>query len=209
MLLISLLYGCGNSSDVETSMLLGKVILIDPGHGGMDNGASYNGVLEDEINLEISLMLQEKLLEQGVYTLITRTGDYDLSDMYSKNKKMKDLKERVRIINEANVDLFISLHMNVYNSDGVSGAQVFYQSNNENSKRLASLLQNDLNENQDKQRKINVGDYYILNNSNRVGVLIEMGFITSSKDVEKLSKKEYKNMLTNTIINSIKNYFCE
>ena len=48
VLLISLLYGCGNSSDVETSMLLGKVILIDPGHGGMDDGASYNGVLEDE-----------------------------------------------------------------------------------------------------------------------------------------------------------------
>ena len=134
-------------------MLIGKVILIDPGHGGRDDGASYNGIVEDEINLEIALMLQERLLEQGVYTLITRNADYDLSDMYSKNKKMKDLKERVKMINESNVDLFISLHMNVYRDDTVSGAQVFYQSNNEDSKIFAEILQKNLNEIQDKERR--------------------------------------------------------
>lgn len=208
ILLISILYGCGNK-DMESSILIGKVILIDPGHGGRDDGASYNGILEDEINLEIALMLQERLLEQGVYTLITRNADYDLSDMYSKNKKMKDLKERVKMINEYTVDLFISLHMNVYRDNSVSGAQVFYQNKNENSKKFAEILQKNLNEIQDKERKEMVGDYYILNNSNSVGVLVEMGFITSMEDMKKFDKKEYKFLLTNTIINSIKIYFCE
>ena len=51
------------------------------------------------------------------------------------------------------------------------------------------------------------GDYYILNNTKRVGVLMEMGFLTSTKDVEKMNDKGYRIMLTNTIINSIKKYF--
>ena len=205
ILCIVLLFGCGNEYNIsECALLLGKIILIDPGHGGNDNGATYNGILEDEINLSVALLLQESLLEEGVVALITRTSDYDLSDMYSNNKKMRDLKERVKMINQYKVDLFISLHMNVYRDSSVEGAQVFFQKDSDNSRRLAGMIQNELNKIQDKDRKEMLGDYYVLNNSERVGVLVEMGFLTSPKDVEKIMDKKHQILITNTIINSIK-----
>ena len=184
-----------------------KKIVIDPGHGGNDNGASYDGVLEDEINLSIALELQKILLENNAIALITRNGDYDLSNMYDRNHKANDLKNRVNMINENDVDLFISLHLNTYKNDNVSGAQVFYQKDNDNSFTFASILQDNINELYSKKRKVMKGDYYILEKSKKVGVLIEMGFLSSSKDRVKLLNKNHQISISNTIYNSIKEYF--
>ena len=205
---ILFLYGCAKDKiDEVSNEITGRVILIDPGHGGSDNGASYDGVLEDEINLTIALELQKVLLENGAIALMTRNGDYDLSNMYDKNHKSNDLKNRVNIINSYNVDLFISLHLNMYKSDSVSGAQVFYQNDNENSFNFASILQKNINELYSKKRKVMKGNYYILEKSEKVGVLVEMGFLSSSKDRAKLLNKNYQILISNTIYNSIKEYF--
>ena len=72
--------------------LVGKTIYVDAGHGGKDNGAYYDTVIEDEINLNICKKLIIKLIESGAYVLSTRSADYDLSSIYSKNKKREDLK---------------------------------------------------------------------------------------------------------------------
>jgi len=209
ILLVSLLCGCVKKRDEEVSLIIGKIIVIDPGHGGLDNGASYNNVLEDELNLAVSLMLQEKLLDDGVFAIITRNADYDLAGMYDKNRKNRDLRNRVKIIEDYKADIFISLHMNVYGSSNVKGAQVFYQGNNKDSREFARVVQEELNKLQTKQRKEMMGKYYILDNTSRTGILVEMGFLTSPEDVEKINKKEYKIMICNTIINSIKIYFDE
>ena len=77
--------------DLSISAVSGYTIFVDPGHGGKDNGASFNDVLEDEINLSIATKVYELLLDLGARTLISRVDDYDLSDVYAKNHKIQDL----------------------------------------------------------------------------------------------------------------------
>ena len=89
--------------------IFNSVIFIDPGHGGKDNGTSFEDVLEDEINLKISHMLYEMILNEGGICYLTRVSDYDLSDMYSKNHKLDDLKRRVEIINSFNTTFVIPI----------------------------------------------------------------------------------------------------
>lgn len=198
-----------NCSQQEKTMKTNanKIILIDPGHGGNDNGTSYENIKEDEINLKVGLFLYQILLENGFFTLITRNGDYDLSSLNAKNHKEQDLKNRVKIINDNKVSLFISLHLNSYLDTKVSGAQVFYQKSNLESKNFAQILQQELNQLYDKKRNIKIGNYYILEKSNYTGVLIEMGFLSCFNDREKLENENFQFNLAQKIFNCVKNYF--
>ena len=96
---------------ISNDSLFLKSIVIDPGHGGKDNGAYYDDVLEDEINLKISLILLDLCLENNMIATITRTDDYDLASLYAKNRKNEDLKRRVKYINITEPDIFISIHL--------------------------------------------------------------------------------------------------
>lgn len=187
--------------------LLGKAIYIDAGHGGKDDGASYGGVLEDEINLKIAGYIVGELIELGAYVLTSRTSDYDLSSLYDKNKKRADLINRVKQINASRVDIFVSIHLNSYASDKIKGGQVFYQ-NDENSKNLANYIQNRLNIiSTSKDRKIKYGDYYILNKSKPTGVIVECGFLSNSEERYNLVTDEYQQRMAKSIVRGIIDYF--
>lgn len=190
----------------EESTLIGKTIFIDAGHGGKDDGASADGVLEDYINLKISGYLYEALIDSGAYVLVSRTSDYDLASMYQKNRKREDLKNRVKYINASKTDLFISIHLNAYKTDSVNGAQVFFQDNIK-SNLLATHIQNQLNKITKKERKIKKGDYYILNNSTRVGVLVECGFLSNELERKKLNTEEYQRQIAKMIKKGIVDFF--
>ena len=96
--------------------LSGKIIVIDPGHGGADGGAVGDGeVLEKEIALNISMMLRDYLQEAGAFVIMTRESDKDLAEKGTKklrHRKYEDLKARKKIINNNDADLFISIHLN-------------------------------------------------------------------------------------------------
>ena len=193
------------SSNIENS-LFGKVIYIDAGHGGKDNGASVDNVLEDEINLKISEYLLETLMLHGAYVLVSRTNDYDLASFYDSNRKRNDLNKRVKYINKSKPDIFVSIHLNTYSSESVEGAQVFYQ-NNDKSKSLANFIQDELNVFSFKKRNVKFGDYFILNNTNETGVLIECGFLSNNEERRKLSTNEHQINLANKIKVGIIKYF--
>ena len=203
----TLLYAIVVKSNLELDgTLINKVIFIDAGHGGKDNGASVDGVMEDNINLNISEYLYESLLQEGAYVLMSRTNDYDLASMYQKNRKREDLNNRVKYINKSQPDIFISIHLNTYPSNNVKGAQVFYQ-NNDNSKMLAEYLQNTLNVFMNNKRKVKRGDYFILNNTSSTGVLIECGFLSNDDERSKLNTSQYQQKLSNNIKKGIIDYF--
>lgn len=201
-----LLSGCHNN-EKEVSSSFSKIILIDPGHGGKDNGASVDDVLEDDINLSISLYLYKLLIEQGFVVFITRTGDYDLSKLNASNHKTQDLNNRVKMINDNKVDLFVSLHLNIYLDASVSGAQVFFQKSNEQSEQYAKIVQTEINKLYEKQRKEKVGEFYLLENSKQPGVLIEMGFLSSFSDRNNLVKADFQRQIADSIYRSIKIFF--
>lgn len=210
VILICISLVCGYTlvkSQNYREILFGKTIYVDPGHGGKDNGTSFNGVLEDEINLKISGFIIEQLIDLGAHVLTSRTSDYDLSNIYDKNKKRSDLLRRVNMINSSEPDLFVSIHLNSYPSKTVKGGQVFYQKG-ENSKILAQFIQNNLNElSNDKSKKVKQGDYYILNKTKELGVLVECGFLSNAEERDNLLKESYQRKIASKIVSGMIEYF--
>ena len=165
---------------------IGKVIYVDAGHGGKDNGAGVDGVLEDEVNMKISKLLFENLIDLGAYVLMSRISDYDLANVYDKKRKKIDLMNRIRYINQNHPDVFVSIHLNTYSSEQIYGPQVFYQ-NHQTSIKLANIIQNKLNILATSNRISKFGDFYILNNTRSIGVLIECGFLSNNEERKKLN----------------------
>ena len=183
--------------------LVGKVIYLDPGHGGTDPGAIYKDIYEKDITLSICKKLKELLENDGAIVYMTRYDDYDLSDS-TYNRKYRDLNNRVKVINESMADLYISIHLNSIESTTWRGAQVFYDDINKENKILAKIIQTNLN----KERDIKEISKILMNRKIKVpGVLIEAGFLSNSNDRYLLKNFEYQYKLSKKIRDSIIKYF--
>ena len=187
--------------------LFGINIIIDPGHGGKDNGTCYENVLEDEINLNISTKLMNICIDDGAISSLTRVGDYDLASQYAKNRKREDLKKRVEFINSSNADYFISLHLNSYpNNKNVYGPMVYYKRNDEESKNIAISVMNSLNELANTSKPIHPEDFYLFKYTNAPGILVECGFLSNYKERELLLDNEYQEKIARTIYKGLDDY---
>ncbi|WP_085112619.1 N-acetylmuramoyl-L-alanine amidase [Thermoanaerobacterium sp. PSU-2] len=190
--------------------LKGKIILIDPGHGGIDGGTSSGNILEKSINLEASLILKTELINRGAKVIMTRDKDTSLENLCKDNdyRHRRDLKARVNMINNYNIDAYISIHVNaVNNAPYVKGPMVFYSNTNINSKTLASYVQDSLNALAGTNRNPNVADYFLLTNAKKTGILVELGFITNNDDKNLLVKKDYLKKLSTGIVIGLEKYF--
>lgn len=188
----------------EEQILKGKIIYIDPGHGGRDPGAIYKELRESDINLQISKYLKEELENNGATVYLTRIGDYDLSENNAKNHKRNDLTARARLINESNCDMYISIHLNSDPSPTWNGMQIFYTDNNEKNKTIAETIKEKLKL---KRKAKEIKDMYLFERINKPGILIEAGFISNPNDRYKLKQPEYQKELSKNITNGIIEYF--
>ncbi|SHF38453.1 N-acetylmuramoyl-L-alanine amidase [Caldanaerobius fijiensis DSM 17918] len=188
--------------------LSGKVIVIDPGHGGIDGGCNRGGILEKNINLSVALTLRKKLENAGATVFMTRETDTALDHLNNKNpyRHKRDLIARVDIINQHKPDIFLSLHVNSGNSKS-RGAIVFFSSKNPESKKLAQPIQDYLNELTGQVNTSLTGDFYILRNAASPGVLIEMGFISNPQEANLLQDKTYQSKLADAILSGVMYYF--
>ncbi len=188
-----------------------RCIIIDPGHGGVDGGAtSCTGKLESNMNLEISLRLNDLLHFLGYRTVMIRTTDISVYTQGETifQKKISDLKERVRIVNETKNGLLVSIHQNVFADSKYYGAQVFY-SEQEGSKELAEQMQNrfveTLNPGSNRKCKRATG-IYLMEHIDCTGVLVECGFLSNPEEEARLRSKEYQNKICCVIASSLCNY---
>jgi N-acetylmuramoyl-L-alanine amidase len=185
--------------------LFGKLIVVDPGHGGLDSGAIQGKKLEKNINLEISLKLKKELEKNGATVLLTRDGDYDLSKPNALYRKKSDFDNRIKLINNSNADLYLSIHLNYFLSPKYYGPQVFYVKNN---KALADSIQEEFNSSLKIKRDIKtINNVYMYNKLEVPGVLIECGFLSNYKEKRKLLTKSYQSKLVKIITNGIINYY--
>lgn len=120
-------------------------IVVDAGHGGIDPGkVGVNNALEKDVNLAIALKLERNLKASGINVVMTRTDDNGLYSESDSNKKVRDMKKRLSIIEAANPMLAVSIHQNSYPDPSVSGVQVFYYKDSIKSKTAAEIMQTQL-----------------------------------------------------------------
>jgi N-acetylmuramoyl-L-alanine amidase len=182
-------------------------ICLDPGHGGYDSGTiSPSGVMEKDINLKVTLKLG-KILEKGSFKIIyTRTSD----DMMGVTQK-EDLQLRCDTSNNANSDIFVSLHCNFDKlSPKTQGTEIWCRFPNESGGKLASNIQKQLSESgYTKDRGIKYeadGGLYVLKNTNAVAVLFELGFLSNTHDCNFLKSEKGQDKCAKAIAQAIIDY---
>lgn len=229
--------GAGQKQDDEEQVVEDDTILIviDPGHGGFDEGCSREGILEKDINLAIALLVRDKLVEKGYTVLLTREEDTSLS-----------LAERVEFANSNRADVFISIHQNAYEQEDVKGIETWYSGREsvyevdhfvsqnhteaddtamqdgifdlaaamdadrmQNSNRLARLLQQQVTRISDAaDREVrDEADYFVTKNTYMPACLIETGFLSNNKEREALMTVTYQDKIATGIAEGIDLYF--
>lgn len=178
-----------------------------PAHGGIDNGTTYEDYKEKEINLSIVLKLQKELEKNGAIVYLTRKDDNDLSNNNAKYRKKSDFDNRIKLINNSQADMYISIHQNHYENNKYSGPQVFYVKNNN---KLAETIQNTLNQaTNTKRQPKTINNTYMYKRLNKTGILIECGFLSNQEEREKLISEEYQTFLSKVIVEGIIQYYNE
>ena len=171
-------------------------VFIDPGHGGYDNGAVQNGVLEDEINLQISQKIEAKLKAKGVQVKMSRYDDTYLS-----------LTERTTMANSWGSDIFVSIHQNSATSSSGNGIETYYYSTRQDSKELASEIQEDLIKSTNAvNRGIKTANYAVIRTASMSSNLVECGFVSNPTEAKNLSSSSYQDKIAEGIVNGIMDY---
>lgn len=180
-------------------------IIIDAGHGGVDGGAtSCTGMLESQINLEISLRLNDLCHLLGMETKMIRTTDISVytEGQTISQKKVSDLKHRVQIINETPNATVISIHQNYFSDGRYSGAQVFYPKD-ESSRHLAEAMQLAFAVTGSTRSAKPSQGVYLMEHIRCPGVLVECGFLSNPQEEAKLRSPEYQKFLCCVIVSTL------
>ncbi|MEN6312719.1 MAG: N-acetylmuramoyl-L-alanine amidase [Clostridiaceae bacterium] len=197
-----------NSTDNANSTEKNKLIVVDAGHGGKDDGATgLNGTKEKDINLAIALKLSEYLGNTGYNVLMTRSDDAFIS-----------LKERSLLSDAANADVFVSIHCDVSQYHNAGGTCVFTEpasgnpvyEQQEDSKRLAGLVLNELaNILCIKNRGIREQDLSVCRETNTPAILIETAFIDNENEEKLLNDPSFREKAAIAIKLGIDSYFTD
>ncbi|NDO46711.1 N-acetylmuramoyl-L-alanine amidase CwlD [Clostridium sp. MD294] len=208
MIIVSGLYFTIQKQNVVETMLPvnAKVVILDAGHGGWDPGKTgTQGDNEKNINLQIAQKLKQYLEQGGAVVYMTRDSDEALGQ-----KKGEDMKERKRIANESEGDIFVSIHQNAFPKGSAKGAQVFYHKQSEEGKKLAEEIQKSLKKYVDNENTREIKEntnYYILKKTELPSALVECGFLSNADEEKKLNTEEYQQKVAWAIYVGIMNYF--
>ena len=179
----------------------------------MSGAQSSRGTTEAETNLKISLKLQNLLEQSGCTVILTRSDEnaiYDLDKTTLREKKISDIRNRVKIGNNASADLFVSVHLNKIPQQQYWGWQCFYNSKNEKSINLAKKIQLNLNEAIQKENNRvakTIENIYIIKHVEIPITIVECGFLSNPTEEKKLLEDDYQNRLAWGIYNGIIDYF--
>ena len=180
------------------------------------NGAeSSNGTTEAETNLKIALKLQNLLEQSGSTVILTRSDEnaiYDIDSKTLRQKKISDIRNRVKIGNESSADIFVSIHLNKIPQSQYDGWQTFYKEGSEEGRKLAVSIQESIGKTIQKENNRvakPIDNVYIIKHVEIPTTIVECGFLSNPEEEKKLLEDEYQNKLAWGIYNGIINYFYE
>lgn len=174
------------------------LVCIDPGHGGSDSGANYNGVMEKEPNLDIALRARPLIEANGYQVLMTRTSDETVS-----------LEERCRIANSARATIFVSIHNNAYLTTS-EGTETYSYYDSEEGKRLATCIHEEVVERiQLPDRGVKEAGFYVLKNTDMTSALIEGAFLTNEKEAKLLQEEEFRQKIAEGVAQGVHDYLVD
>lgn len=185
-------------------------IVIDAGHGGIDNGASgkTTGVFESDLNLAYAKCLKSICEDFDIKVVMTRKNSDGLYSSTAKNRKKSEMEKRKQIIESSNADLLVSVHMNSFSLPSCRGAQVFFAQGNEQGRILAQNVQTSLKNTTSYAKSTpSVGDYFVLNCTQKPGILVEFGFLSNPEEERLLQDKDYMKSLCFSVVGGILNFF--
>jgi len=207
-----------NKIDKIASALPGAnnpTIVIDPGHGGEDGGATGKPSIQEKgINLAIALKLERLLKISGFNVVMTRTTDTSINDNNLdtiKERKVSDIHNRLKVVEAQENCVLISIHQNHFTDSRYSGAQMFYSTNNADSKELAESIKSRvvglLQPENARETKPANSSIYLLWHTKSPAVLVECGFLSNESEAAKLNDKEYQQQMAFAIFNGYLDYF--
>jgi N-acetylmuramoyl-L-alanine amidase len=182
----------------------GRVVVVDPGHGGRDPGASGHGVVEADVNLAVSRRIAEDLSRMGLVVLLTRSSRQGVVDprLHVGNRPRRELELRVGIANAVGADAYLSIHCNYWAGAGLArGAQVFVRAGaSPASRALAEAVMDNLRLGTGTRRHISERiEHYVLEHARAPAITVEMGFLSDKLDAERLADPSYQERLAGLI----------
>ncbi|WP_371371208.1 N-acetylmuramoyl-L-alanine amidase [Sporomusa aerivorans] len=194
----------GGTGVINSDVLRGKVIVVDPGHGGSNPGATDNGTREADNNLAVSLKLKEKLTKAGAKVVMTRETDRTVAPEGSTLGQ--ELEARVDIAEANNADIFVSVHSNSNPDPSLYGAMTFFSSGK--SSQLALAVQDSIiKETNANDKGTSSATFYVLRNTSMPSILVEMGFVSNPGEARQLQDDSYRNKIAQGIFSGIVKYF--
>lgn len=182
----------------------------------MNGAESSNGITEAEINLKIATKVQNLLEQSGATVILTRSDEnaiYDLDKKTLREKKVSDIRNRVKIGNESSADIFVSIHLNKIPQDQYWGWQTFYRAGDKKGTELARSIQKNLNdtilEKENNRVPMKIDNVYIIKHVEIPISIVECGFLSNSEEEKLLLTDEYQDKLAWGIYNGIMDFFKE
>jgi N-acetylmuramoyl-L-alanine amidase len=194
----------GGGPVLDSGVLRGKVIVVDPGHGGNNPGATAGEKRESDNNLAVGLKLRDKLRQAGATVVMTRDTDRNVAPVGSSLGR--ELQARVDIAENNNADMFVSVHTNSNPDPSIAGAMTFYPSG-ESSKLALEVQSGIVRETAATDKGTQTATFYVLRNTTMPSILVEMGFISNADESVKLQNDAYRNRVAQGIFTGIARYF--
>jgi N-acetylmuramoyl-L-alanine amidase len=189
-LLLSILLAVGGSASAANF----RTVIIDPGHGGHDNGGQWGRVYEKHLALDTAYRLESKLKAMGYQTVMTRRSDYFVS-----------LPQRVSIANRYRNAIFISLHYNYTWKQDVSGLETFYST--EQSRSLASFVHHGMiRRTRTVDRKVKYARFYVIRNTTLPAILVEGGFVSNTAERNRMKSGWFRDLIAQGIADGVQRY---
>ena len=186
----------------------GRMIVLDPGHGGSDSGAvGPSGVQEKDVTLAISQKVRAILQASGARVVMTRTDDSDVYGAYATDRQ--ELQARVNVgAYTPGMRIFLSIHANSFSSPSAHGTETFYYPRSDQDARLAQSLQDAMIAvNGLRDRGISEANFYVVKHSTVPSALIELAFISNYQEEQLLASPDFQNTMALAICQGLGNYF--